>query len=53
MSSTFGKGSKVKIELQKKNFRPSRFKKMVDPDVVGAPFTVIVDEDKCLAAACA
>ena len=47
MSSTFN-GSKVKIELQKRNYRPSRFKKMVDPDVVSAPFTIIVDEDKCL-----
>lgn len=47
MSSTFN-GSKVRIELQKRNYRPSRFKKMVDPDVVSAPFTIIVDEDKCL-----
>jgi len=48
MSSTFGKGSKVKIELEKRNYKPGKFKKMVDPDVVSAPFTLIVDEDKCM-----
>ncbi|MBN1470423.1 MAG: FAD-dependent oxidoreductase [Syntrophaceae bacterium] len=41
-----GKGnSGIKFEI--KNYRPSRFKKMVDPPVVSAPFTIIVDEDKC------
>ncbi|MFA5322124.1 MAG: NAD(P)-binding protein [Smithella sp.] len=48
MSSTFGKGSKVKIELEKRNYKPGRFKYMVDPPVVSAPFTLIVDEDKCM-----
>ena len=48
MSSTFGKGSKVKIELEKRNYKPGKFKYMVDPPVVSAPFTIIVDEDKCI-----
>jgi NAD-dependent dihydropyrimidine dehydrogenase PreA subunit len=51
MSSTFGNGSKVKIELEKKNYKPGKFKKMVDPTVVSAPFTLIVDEDKCMGCA--
>lgn len=48
MSSTFGRRSKVKIELEKRNYRPGKFRKMVDPPVVSAPFTLIVDEDKCM-----
>ncbi|PKN53556.1 MAG: hypothetical protein CVU55_00070 [Deltaproteobacteria bacterium HGW-Deltaproteobacteria-13] len=48
MSSTLGKGTKVKIELEKRNYKPGKFKKMVDPTVVNAPFTLIVDEDKCM-----
>ncbi len=47
MSSTFGKGSKVKVELEKRNYKPGKFKYIVDPPVVSAPFTIIVDEDKC------
>lgn len=47
MSSTMGK-LKVNIAMEKKNYRPSKFKYMVDPPVVSAPFTIIVDEDKCL-----
>jgi NADPH-dependent glutamate synthase beta subunit-like oxidoreductase/nitroreductase len=49
--SAFGKGSKVKIELEKRNYKPGKFKKMVDPTVVSAPFTIIVDEDKCMGCA--
>jgi len=47
MSSILDK-SKIKIEMQKRNYRPGRFKYMIDPPVVSAPFTLIVDEDKCM-----
>jgi NADPH-dependent glutamate synthase beta subunit-like oxidoreductase/nitroreductase len=42
-----GKGNSG-ITFQPRNIRPGRFTKMVDPPVVSAPFTIIVDEDKCL-----
>jgi NADPH-dependent glutamate synthase beta subunit-like oxidoreductase/nitroreductase len=48
MSSASGKNSKEKTEIEKKIYRPSKFKYLNDPPVVNSPFDIKVDPDKCI-----